>query len=307
MEKYDGLLLAVANDYSIKKGTIETENDWKVRLVYSICGMMAYASLWDNLDLESVSIVHLKKKVHTILINYVALYPELSSYLPCDNPGLLEDEITNQFLRAGVVYHHPKRVAPSIKREEPYNNVIFQRGIALDDISCVSGIGFYAKQDNTASPAGVKAMFGLERKNLEALWSATLSTALWETNLTFEQETEFLRLKPLFSQGCWAREPDTTGVVSILRTGLKGSRSYYLYRYSGTVIEASPLPQWKVESNNFRSLACACLFSYGTLPRIKYFEDGALVHIHLGYLLPPHELGFLKLVISDKYVDWMLD
>jgi hypothetical protein len=34
---------------------------------------------------------------------------------------------------------------------------------------------------------------------------------------------------------------------------------------------------------------------YGTLPPIEYYEDGALVHIHLNYLLPPRELEFLKL------------
>ena len=48
MNKYNGLLSAVADKYYINKGTQETENDWKTRLVYSICGMMAYASLWDD-------------------------------------------------------------------------------------------------------------------------------------------------------------------------------------------------------------------------------------------------------------------
>lgn len=182
-----------------------------------------------------------------------------------------------------------------MKHEEPFGDILFQRGIALDSISCVSGIGFYSKQYGEKNPDKIKAMFGLEQENLQALWRITLSAASWKSNLSFEQNTEYLRLKPPFSQGYWVNKPDTTGTVSILRTGMKGSQLYYLYRYSGTTIEVSPLPQWQVESYNYRSLACACLSTYGTLPPIEYFEDGALVHVRMNYLLPPRELEFLKL------------
>ena len=122
-----------------------------------------------------------------------------------------------------------------------------------------------------------------------------LSAASWKSNLLFEQNTEFLRLKPPFSQGYWVDKPDTNGMVSILRTGMKGAQLYYLYRYSGAAMKVSQLPQWQVESYNYRSLACACLSAYGTLPPMEVFEDGALVHVHMNYLLPPPELEFLKL------------
>lgn len=294
MNKYNGLLSAVARKYSIHKGAQETEDDWKTRLVYSICGMMAYASLWDDLEEYPISIVHLKRKVRSMLANYKSVYPELSSNLPYVSEEL-EDEIADQFLSTGVVYHRPNRIVPSMKHEESFGDILFQRGIALDSISCVSGIGFYSKQYGEKNPDKIKAMFGLEQENLQALWRITLSAASWKSNLSFEQNTEYLRLKPPFSQGYWVNKPDTTGTVSILRTGMKGSQLYYLYRYSGTTIEVSPLPQWQVESYNYRSLACACLSTYGTLPPIEYFEDGALVHVRMNYLLPPRELEFLKL------------
>ena len=82
MNKYNGLLSSVANKYQIHKGKQETENDWKTRLVYSICGMMAYASLWDDSEEEPVSIVHLKRKVRSMLSSYKSMYPELSNSLP---------------------------------------------------------------------------------------------------------------------------------------------------------------------------------------------------------------------------------
>ena len=292
MDKYNGLLSKVSRQYHILRGTQETEDEWKTRLVYSICGMMAYASLWDDAE-EPISIVHLKGRVRSILGSYKSLYPELSGTFPHIS-GELEEEIANQFLSAGVVYHRPNRIAPSKKREEHFEGILFQRGIALDNITCVSGIGFYSKRDGEAPSHNIKTMFGLEQENLQTLWQTTLSAASWESNLLFEFGTEYLRLKPPFSRGYWVNEPDKTGTISILRTGMKGSQLYYLYRYVNAVLEVSPLPQWQVENYSYRALACACLSNYGTLPPIEYFEDGALVHIRMNYLLPPRELEFLK-------------
>jgi len=294
MNKYNGLLSSVAHKHHICKGARETENEWKTRLVYSICGMMAYASLWDDSEEDTISIVHLKRKVRSMLANYKSMYPELSGSLPYVSEEL-EEEIADQFLSTGVVYHRPNRIVPSMKHEEPFGDILFQRGIALDSISCVSGIGFYSKQYGAKNTDKIKAMFGLGQENLQTLWRITLSAASWKSDLSFEQNTEYLRLKPPFSQGYWVNKPDTTGTVSILRTGMKGSQLYYLYRYYGTTMEVSPLPQWQGEFYNYRSLACACLSTYGTLSPIEYFEDGVLVHVHMNYLLPPRELEFLKL------------
>lgn len=295
MDKYNGLLSKISRQYHILRGTQETENEWKTRLVYSICGMMAYACLWDDTE-EPISIVHLKRRIHSMLANYKSMYPELSDSLPYVSEEL-EDEIKNQFLSTGVIYHRPNRIAPSIKHEEPFGGILFQRGIALDNISCVSGIGFYSKQngqDSGTNPNNIKAMFGLEQENLQALWQATFSTASWGSKPSFEFSTEYLRLKPPFSRGYWVNEPDKTGTISILRTGMKGSLLYYLYRCVDAVLEVSPLPPWQVENYNYRTLACACLSAYGTLPPIEYSEEGALVHIHMNYLLLPRELEFLK-------------
>lgn len=178
MDKYNGLLSKVSRKYHILRGTQETEDEWKTRLVYSICGMMAYACLWDDTE-EPISIVHLKRRVRSMLANYKSMYPELSDSLPYVSEEL-EDEIKNQFLNAGVIYHRPNRIAPSIKHEELFSGILFQRGIALDNISCVSGIGFYSKQDGGTNPSNIKTMFGLEQEELQTLWQTTLSTASWK-------------------------------------------------------------------------------------------------------------------------------
>lgn len=292
MDKYNGLLSKVSRQYHILKGNQETMDEWKTRLVYSICGMMAYASLWDDTE-TPVSIVHLKRRIRSMLGSYKALYPELSGTLPYSSDEL-EEEITHQFLSAGIVYHRPNQIVASKKCEEHFDGILFQRGIALDDISCVSGIGFYSKQDGGTSPLNVKTMFGLEQESLQALWQSTISAASWELNPSFVFGTEFLRQKPPFTRGYWLNDSDKTDTISILRTGMKGSWLYYLYRYVDAALEVSPLPQWRVENYNYRTLACACLRSCGTLPPIEYVEDGPLVHVRMNYLLPPRELEFVK-------------
>lgn len=294
MDKYNGLLSDAARKYNIYKGERESENDWKARLIYSICGMMAYASLWDNTDDEPVSIVHVKSRIRTILASYRTMYPEIEASLPSDSEKL-EDEITGIFQNAGIVYHCQNRIAPSMKREASAGKVLFQRGIAVDSISCVSGLGFYSEQGEKTGTDEVKAMFGLQSETLQTIWHNTLSAAAWEKGTAFDGNTEYLRLEPPFYKGYWGNKPDADGRVSILRSGMKGSQLYYLYRSSHSIMEVSPIPKWQTESGNHRTLTCACLAAYGVLPSIEYAEDGDLIHVRLGYLLPPRELSFLKL------------
>lgn len=306
MEKYNRLLLVAAGKYNIYKGDAESENDWKARLVYSICGMMAYASLWDNTDDEPVTIVHVKSRIKRILASYRTMYPEIDAYFPNDS-AKLEEEIAGIFKNGGVVYHSPNRITPSMKREASAGKVLFQRGIAIDSISRVSGIGFYSEQSEESDPDEVKAMFGLQGETLQALWDNTLSAASWGKNDTYEENIQYLRLEPPFTDGYWVSKPYTDGRVSIRRSGPEGSRRYYLYRASRSAMEISPLPEWQTASGNNRTLANACLTAYGVLPPIEYAEDGDLIHVRQGYLLPPRELNFLKLYswpetfISEKY------
>lgn len=132
------------------------------------------------------------------------------------------------------------------------------------------------------------------------LWRSTVAATSWKTDLSLEHNIKYLRLKPPFIRGYWVDKPDRNGTISILRVELIGSQLYYLYRYAGTKLEVSPLPQWQVEEYNYRTLASACLLTYGTLPPIEYEEDGALVYLSMNYLLPPRELNFLKLYSWPK-------
>ena len=294
MEKYKSLLLNIARKHGINKGKTESDIEWKTRIVYSICGMMAYASLWDEASEEDISIVHMKKRVRGILKGYREIYPELSSSI-CFNSEDLEEEIVNVFLQTGMIYHSPNRVAPASKKIASVNEVAFERGISPDEITCVSGWGFYRSKDYPDMGMEVNEMFGLEVDILEKVWASTIAKVTWKPASNLDSNTEYLRMIPPFSKGYWDNRPDRSGVISILRTGFKGSELYYLYRSKDNDLEISPIPSWQVDDYNYRSLSNACLAANKTLPPIEYTIDGELVHIRLGYLLPPRELYFLKL------------
>lgn len=55
MNKYNGILKQAADDYRIIKGKSENETDWKSRMIYSILGRMALASLFDMEDEDKSS------------------------------------------------------------------------------------------------------------------------------------------------------------------------------------------------------------------------------------------------------------
>ena len=84
MNKYNSLLSKISQQFHILKGNNETELEWKSRIIYSICGIMAYTSLWERNE-DHISIQHLKRKIHTTLINYISLYPEVSIVFSSEN------------------------------------------------------------------------------------------------------------------------------------------------------------------------------------------------------------------------------
>lgn len=295
---YDKELLSViARRYSIFKGDSEPEEEWKARLIYSICGMMAYASLLDippdDSEEKSDSIEHVKERICRTLTDYTTIYPETAPLLP-NNPERFAEEIKNQFINSGIVYHSSQRLTPAMFHEKSFGGILFQRGISPDDISCISGLGFYAKKQHPESLSEIQSMFGLEPESLASLWDIVLS--FFEQNKAVlppadrKNQAEYLRLNPPFSAGYWIKSPETE-TVSLFRNG----RLYYLYCFNNGIMEYCQLPEWRTENYQYRNLADACLFNHGTLPPIEYFPDGQLIHVKLNYLLPPRELALLKL------------
>lgn len=284
------IITAAASDYSISAGLSETPSSWKLRVVYSILGRMAIASLWDFPEDGDVSIVHLKTRIISLYESYKEIYSDL--FFGFDGADLAE-EIYSIYRDTGVIYHQPNRITFSAPSHCRFDNVSFTRGYPLSKKQCLSGLGTYILEhvDTTTT---LYDMFQIDSLPLVESWERIISNRNWNV-ISFETPIEYHRMDLGYRGGFWGDSPDTTGRVSLLRTGLPGSRIYYLYKYDNHELYVSQLDNWRVENSEYRSLSNACLAYYGLLPSIEYAIDGDIVNLSFRYLPPKPEYNFIKL------------
>ena len=147
MKKYNGLLAEIAREFHIEQGEAESMERWKARIVYSLLGRMAYASLYDHLEEDeelpedkSVSVSHFKRRISTLLDTYLRLYPEIRSTFPPESNELY-GEIYDVYLKTGYMYHTPYQISPAAPSAACQGDVQFERGMALDREQFMSGLG----------------------------------------------------------------------------------------------------------------------------------------------------------------------
>ena len=84
--------MRISEDYAIRKGKSEDQNQWKARLIYSLLGKMALASLFDIDEEDASSVIHMKRRIEKLQVSYREMYPELSRFLPV-NPESMQGGI----------------------------------------------------------------------------------------------------------------------------------------------------------------------------------------------------------------------
>lgn len=299
MNKYDGLIAVIADEFHISKGKSEQDDEWKARVVYSLLGRMGYASLWDiQENLQPASITHFKRRIGKLLKSYQEMYPEIRQFYSND-PEKLCKEICNVFVGTGNVYHIPDRIVPAAACISKAQGVSFVRGLPLDQKQYVSGIGSYSFDIEDTNPLQVKEMFQLQENTLTEQWEYLISHAKWQT-MADEIQIEYHRTKPPFTYGYWVEIPEQSGEVSLARTGFDGAWNYYLYKIERGRFMGSQLPDWMVDKGNYRTVSNGYLSAKGVLPDTIYHIDGEIVRIRINYLFPPAELNLVKLYSWPK-------
>ena len=68
MNRQNNLIPIMARRYRIERGTTEPVEQWQMRVIYSVLGQMADASLWDKTeDDQPISVVHFKSRMKDLL------------------------------------------------------------------------------------------------------------------------------------------------------------------------------------------------------------------------------------------------
>lgn len=290
MSKSLSILTTAASDFYIEPGITEKTSSWKIRVIYSILGRMALASLWDRPEDGDVSIIHMKNRIVSLYESYKEVYSDL--YFGFESEELAE-EIYSLYLSTGVIYHQPNRITISAPSHCECSDVTFTRGYPLGQTQYISGLGTYLLDlvDTTLTPFD---MFQIDSVPLKKTWEDIILDRKWEV-FSFDSPVEYHRMDLRMKGSFWGDSPDTSGRVSLLRVGLPGSKLYYLYKYESQEIYVSQLDNWRVENSEYRTLSNACLAYYGLLPPIEYSIDGDIVYISFRYLPPKAEYNFIKL------------
>ena len=295
MDKYDGLLRKISNEYSIKQGKTEKESMWKARTVYSLLGQMGLSSLYDKYPEETVSITHFKKRIKTIMKIYLELYPnDLSSVFLADE-NVIADEIYYVYLKTGNFYHRNFNIRSANECSASYHGIELLRGYSPETKHNISGLGNYRKTNHEDDPISVVRMFQLSEDDLKTRWNNLIANIAEWRKIQLDTDTEYLRMEPLFTSGYWINRPYKNKGISIMRSGIKGTQIYYLYRYDGKDLLVYQLPEWQTADSEYRSLSNACLYVNGVLPSAKYHTNGDIIRLRQNYLLPPTELNLIKL------------
>ena len=295
MKQYNGLLTQIALELDIKTHSLESELDYKSRIIYSALGAIGYASLLDcQEDTDANSIVHFKRRIRDALWSYIDLYPALRSVFTCDWESIC-NELYDIFIATGQVYHTPNWLSLAAPCCSQNNDLTFIRGASPDYFCSFSGIGRYTKHSTSTFPAvSVNEMFALPSQSLSEQWTAVLRNCKW-AKLRDEAIVEYHRLTPPFHRGYWTNIPQKKNSITLARTGLPGSRIYYLCQIDNGQQVFSQLPSWLTDDYGYRTISTCCLHTAGTLPPINYQINGELVTLHFSYLLPPPELNFMRL------------
>ncbi|MCI6863366.1 hypothetical protein [Anaerobiospirillum succiniciproducens] len=291
------LHLQIARKYKIAKGKSETELSFIYRNIYTVCALMGYASLLDEVNDDKVSIVHVKSRIKNVLNAYIEIYPDLSELFK-DHRIKFEDFIVDLMIKTSTIYHSPYHVAKSMLKTAAVGNILFQRGIDPEDIDCISGVGFYSINHNEKSSSleSLKELYGIENIDLETKLQQVISMAHWSALNEHGPELEYLNLSPCKGQKYWISHLDKNTNILLARTIEQGSREYYLYQKNNdNSPEISRLAPWMMQDGSVTKLARALLKKHGTLPPISYEFDGDVVKVEIGYMLPNTEANMLML------------
>lgn len=287
------LLNEIGEKLNIKQGTFEDINLWRQRIIYSAIGMTALASLWDKDDSgEPVSITHFKHRIEKQLYAYRELYPDLMQQFTVSSDELSK-EIYDIYLSSGFIYHSSKRLYAAKETKAMAGTVVCIRGANLKRELFMSGLGTYIKPAEDCPRNTVREIFRFSEQNLDESYKLLNESDNWKP-IDISSQIEYLRVKSPFSKGYWKDTPDRDGFVSLLRFGMQGRQRYCLYKYEGSVCLTKELPRWMVDEKEYIKIANILLYHKGTLPAIKFSDNGNIVAIRLDYLLPSYELWFLK-------------
>lgn len=296
----------IAKNLNIYRGDGESDFNWRKRVAYSAIGQLALASLWDigNPGEKDISIVRFKSKIKKEIFIYNDIFAINL------NESVVADEIYQQYLENGYMYHKKNRITYSRKRYFEYGKLKLIRSSFPNEVNLMSGLGLYDYNEvdkGLTDISGIFELFNIDKRSLNQTYLNLQERAKWEcVNVNWDTDVKFLNHKNY--QSYWTNSIEDTHNseenFSLLRID---PGSYYLYFKKKSQLYVSSLNLDNF-NNSYLKPAASILNMNNKLRSIKYCKKENLVKIQLGYKLPPSEEGLFKLYswpISNSNEDFV--
>lgn len=286
------VLKQIAREINVTKDMSESETAWQRRVIYSICGRMMLASLWDYSDADTVSVRHMKQRGLEMLESYQLLYPSIvsESNYGIHNQDLVE-RMYDRFLQIGQMYHKRNYVRAASARSRYISGVSLLSGMYATDSYYLSGVGPYRMGCDDNAMQG----FPFTHPLIEDLLEGYIKNAMWVALNGAIEDYEFLRTVPPFTRGYWRADPDVEAAITLLRyKNNDGPKQYYLCKRQADVLMVSALPRWINQDRNHVLLSIALLKEYEALPPVIITKRDTIAVVELPYRLPPEEEAVLN-------------
>lgn len=299
---YEEIFIQLEKDLSVLRGTRESLDDWRRRLIYSALGKLARASVYDQCNQEDgpVSIQHFSASISGQHRYYLQILGADPDYL--GDIAWLKDETYSIYLSAGAFYHKKNRLSPALSSSASNGGITLLRAFNPLHTYPMSGLGEYSiyPVNTQRYYPSVQEMFQLHGP-LKTLALECEKSASWK-NADFPDGAEFLAMRNQKKMGYWIQKPSEGIPFGLMRVPLAVGYQYYLYRNSSTGWQRSQLPVWQTIIKNGASdmpewlaLANGILMLNDSLPPVHCMGDMNLMTVSFPYLLPPMEETFFKL------------
>lgn len=282
------LLTILAQEMGIEKSKLESESNWKQRIILSTCSVWLLNLLRRNED-HYLSIVNIKDKVHEKLTAYIELFT-LSSYNTLFQTEDIIKYLYETHESAGSFYHLPYNILPAREKHNFAFGVEWVRSPLIPKKYTYSGLGAYSLCEYTEKDKNnLYATYGLPSDNPQEIMKKILKRKKWR-QFNDSSTREYLHIFRRFGDGYYTNSRPITNDIII-------SREQYDYGYRYMLVNNEiqyDLQDWEQEEFYQEYIALALINKYQKL-QANVIVDDKLINLELNYALPVPEEIFLRL------------
>jgi hypothetical protein len=288
----DHMIQAISSHLNIARGSCESLENWKRRVLYSNIGLQMLASAYDfnddsmydsDVPQNTVSMQHVLKRGRR-------LEDVFCSDLGSPN-GDISEYIQQIYVRTGCLLHKANRLAYPNATVAVADNVCVARGIPPWEVKYMSGLGVLA--DNKSVNISAFDMYHIKKVNVLNWFDELEKNLPWQKTDSLPIHVEYLNIFEEANRGYWGCKPPSEG-VTLCRTVGEREKEYRLLRISRAVEQAF-LPSWQTEQEEYLRIALALRVRAGNVPHATIQRDGKIVYITISYRLPYAERNFFEL------------